>query len=231
MSNTYPPPPPPGGQDPDRSFDQPGGQQGGQTPPPPPPPAYGGPQQGGQMPPPPPAYGQDQGGYGAMPGAPMPSGPAAVATRPPAMENAVKLMRLGGLVSLLSLLTLFFSTGATREAIEKQLRDNDASVSQDTIDTAVSFSIGLGVVFALFGVALWFWMASANGKGRSWARIVATVFFAIQVLSFLYSFTQSQPVITRLFGVIMLAIGAGAIYFMYRPESSQFYQARSRPQY
>lgn len=211
MSNTFPPPPPPGGQDP---------QQPQGAPPP----------QGGQAPPPPPpAYGdQQQGGYGAMPGAPVPTGPVAAATRPPAMENAVKLMRLGGLLSLLSLLTLFFTTGSVRDAVEETA---PAGSTQAEIDAAVSLSIGFAVVFALFGVALWFWMAAMNGKGKSWARVVATVFFGIQVVSFLFSFTQAQPIISRLISVIMVAIGAGAIYFMYRPESSQFYQASSRPQY
>jgi hypothetical protein len=230
MSNTYPPPPPPGGQDPQ----QPYGQQGGQTPPPPPP-GYGE-QPGGQVPPPPAyqqqgGYGQQQGGYGAMPGAPLPGAPAAPATRPPAMVNAVKLMRAGGLLSLLSLVLLFFTTGSMRDAVEKSLRDADATVSQDAIDAAVGVGIGFAVVFSLVGVALWFWMAAMNGKGRSWARVVATIFFAIQVLSFLFSFTQPQPILSRLVSLIMVAIGAGAIYFMYRPESSQYYQAMSRPQY
>ena len=232
MSNTYPPPPPPpGGQDPQ----QPYGQPGGQTPPPPPPPGYGE-QQESPIPPPPAypqqgGYAQPQGGYGAMPGAPMPGGPVVRPTRPPAMDNAVKLMRLGGLLSLLSLVLIFFTTGAMRDAITQSLEKSGQNVSQSTVDAAVAFAIGFGVVFGLIGVALWFWMAAMNGKGRSWARVVATIFFAIQLLQFLFSFTQAQPILSRLVSLVMVAIGAGAIYFMYRPESSQYYQAMSRPQY
>ncbi len=70
-----------------------------------------------------------------------------------------------------------------------------------------------------------------NGRGRSWARVVATIFFGLQVLSFLFNFTQPQPIISRLMAFLLVAIGAGAIYFMYRPESSQYYQAMSRPKY
>jgi len=33
------------------------------------------------------------------------------------------------------------------------------------------------VVFSLAWVALWLWMARANGRGRGWARIVSTVLF------------------------------------------------------
>lgn len=226
MSNTYPPPPPPGGQDPN----QPYGQPGGQTPPPPPPPSYGA-QPGGQVPPPP-AYGQQPGGYGAMPGAPMSGAPAAgPVTRPPAMDNAVKLMRLGGLVSLLSLFTVFLTTGSIRDAIEESAATSGTALDQTAIDAAVSVAIGFGIVFGLVGVALWFWMASANGKGRNWARVVASILFGLQLLSFLFSFTQAQPILSRVLSIVMLAIGAGAMYFMYRPESSQYYQAMSRPQY
>ena len=238
MSNTYPPPPPPGGQDP-----QPYGQQDGQTPPPPPPP-YGQ-QPGGSVPPPPaPAYGeqagyqqpgsygQQPGGYGQMPGAPMSGAPTAAAVaRPPAMDNAVKLMRLGGIMSLVSVLLLFFTTGATRDAIEKSIEETGKAVDQTTVDAAVAFTIGLGVFSGLIGVALWFWMAAMNGKGRSWARIVATIFFAIQVLTGVYSLLTAGAILSKLVALIMLVIGAGAIWFMYRPESSQFYQSRSRPQY
>jgi len=39
------------------------------------------------------------------------------------------------------------------------------------------------VVFGLAGVALWVWMARANGRGRSWARVVAMVLFGLATLT------------------------------------------------
>jgi len=39
------------------------------------------------------------------------------------------------------------------------------------------------VVFNLAWVALWLWMARANGRGRNWARIVSTVLFGWLTLS------------------------------------------------
>jgi len=54
------------------------------------------------------------------------------------------------------------------------------------------------VVFSLAWVALWLWMARANGRGRSWARIVSTVLFGWLTL---------DRVFELLFGVIHSLFG------------------------
>ena len=38
------------------------------------------------------------------------------------------------------------------------------------------------VVVGLIGIALWIWMAQMNKRGRNWARITSTVFFALDTL-------------------------------------------------
>lgn len=199
-------------------------EQGGM--PPPPPPAYG--NQGaypqGQAPVPP-AYG----GMNAMPG----SGytPPAPMARPSAMDTAVKLMQAGGVLSILSLLATFLMMDTLRDEVTKQMKENDAGVSQSTIDAAVNVGLGVGILFGLLGAGLWFWMASANGKGKSWARIVATVFFVISLLSFLFSFTQTQPLISRVLSVLSILIGAAAMAMMWKKESSAYYNSMSAPKY
>ena len=34
----------------------------------------------------------------------------------------------------------------------------------------------------MIGIALWLWMARANGQGRNWARILSTVLFGVATL-------------------------------------------------
>lgn len=211
MSSNFPPPPPPGGaEDPS--------QQGGSPPPPPPAPAYG---QGSADAPQ---------GYGAPP--PIPGGgysaPVAV-QRPPAMDKAVKLMQAGGIWQLVSLLLVFVSKGEIRTAVEESAAETDPSMTQSKIDAAVNAIVVTGIVFGLLGVALWFWMASVNGKGRSWGRIVATVLFAISLLSTLYSLFTPGAALSKVAAFVGFLIGAGAIYFMYQKESSDYYRAGSAP--
>lgn len=188
--------------------------------PPPPPPADGnaGPF-GGHMP----AAPQ----YGGMPSySPVPSGPV---TRPKSMDLAVRLMQAGGVLSLLSLVSVFLMQDSLKETVAKQMRDADASVTQSQIDAAITLGLALGVVMGLIGAGLWFWMAAANGKGRSWARVLATVFFAISLLLTVLSFGSAQSALSRILGLVSLAIGAAAIFFMYQKESTAYYNAVSGP--
>jgi len=189
--------------------------------PPPPPPGYGnaGPF-GGHMPAAP-QYGDAMPSY-----SPTPSGPV---TRPKSMDLAVRLMQAGGALSILSLLSVFFMQGSLKESVAKQMRDADPSVTQSTIDAAITVGLAIGVVIGLIGAGLWFWMAAANGKGRSWARILATVFFAISLLMTVLSFGSAQSALSRILGLVSLAIGAAAIFFMYQKESTAYYNAVSGP--
>lgn len=201
---------------------------------PPTPPSYG-----DVPPPPPPAYNNPGGGgfTGGMPAAPqygqMPgySGggytPGPPPARPKSLDLAVKLMQAGGLLSLLNILSVFLFKDQIREAAQDSL-DRNPTPDVD-LDTVVNISIGFAVVFGLLGTLLWFWMASANGKGKSWARIFGSVLFGISLLSAAFSFTQPQPGLARILGLIGLAIGAGATYFMWQKDSTAYYNAMSAP--
>jgi hypothetical protein len=189
------------------------------TPPPPPP----GPDEGRGNP-----YGQ--GDYGQMPGMPAPGyqqpGPA---TRPPAMDQAVMLMKVGAGLSLLGLLLTLVNRGAIRDAVEKASEDAATPMTAEQIDSAVTLGVFGGIIIGLIGVGLWLWMASANGKGKSWARILATIFFALSVLGLLGSFAQDQPAISRILQLVQVLLGAYIIFLLYKKESTAFYQASSAP--
>ncbi|MBA3309042.1 MAG: hypothetical protein H0U28_03145, partial [Nocardioidaceae bacterium] len=84
------------------------------------------------------------------------------------------------------------------------------------------------IVFGLIGVGLWLWMAWANGKGRKWARVVATVFGVINVLSFLFVITAGSATTPSLIvSVLSVLVGVAALFYLYRPDASQFYSAAS----
>lgn len=214
-----PPQPPQQGEGPQQGYGQQSQQEGyGQQPPPQ---GYGQqpPQEGyGQQPPPQ--------GYGAMP---QQSGgwdqrPAAPAERPQTLTTAVRLMQAGGVLALLSLLTIFFMQDEMRTIAEQTAQDAGTAVDVDAI---VSLAVTVALVFGLIGAGLWFLMAHLNGKGKSWARIVATALFGISLLFFVLGLSQPTPGISRILGIVNILIGAGAVYFMYRKESSAYYNAVS----
>jgi len=184
---------------------------------------------GSTPPPPPPGEGEGPGQFQGMQGMPSyESAPAAAPVeRPASIAQAVKLMYVGAALSLLGIIVFFLEKDAIRDMVQKSTAGK--TMTADKLDAAVTLAMVSAIVAGLIGVALWLWMASANGKGRKWARIVATVFFAFSVLNFLGSFLQPTPALSRILGIVMLALGAYILYLLYRPESSQYYEAQSAP--
>lgn len=207
MSN-QPPQNPQGGQ-PGGQYPQ-GGQPGGQYP-------QGG-QPGGY-----PGAPQGPGGYGA---APQMSGGGMQAPvdmpKPKSIDLAVKLMYVGAALSLLGILASFLMKGA----IEDQVRDAGTVASED-IDTAVNGALIMGVVAGLIGIGLWVLMAVTNGAGKSWARIVATVLGALNILFTLIGFTQPSPMATKLVNLVSVVLAAAILFFLWKPESTAYYNAKS----
>ncbi len=90
------------------------------------------------------------------------------------------------------------------------------------------------IVFGLVVMALWLWMARANGQGRNWARILSTVLFGLATLQLRGDFTQ--PVSHAGFGAAVLhdggaalfvaawLVGAAAVWLLWRPASSAFFK-------
>jgi hypothetical protein len=103
-----------------------------------------------------------------------------------------------------------------------------------TSSQARPFVITAWIAFGLVAIALWLWLARANGQGRNWARILSTVLFGLATLQLPGAFTQ--PVshagsgatalyygTTALFAAAWLA-GAAAVWLLWRPASSTFFK-------
>jgi hypothetical protein len=94
--------------------------------------------------------------------------------------------------------------------------------------------ITVWIVFGLVVVALWLWMARANGEGRNWARILSMVLFGLAALQLSGGFTQ--PVSPAGFGATVLyyggtalvaaawLVGAAAVWLLWRPASRTFFK-------
>ncbi len=90
------------------------------------------------------------------------------------------------------------------------------------------------ILGALIATGLWLWMARANKGGRSWARIIATVFFAILTaveLAGLISFLKGPRYFT-VFNTLALSFlavywltGLSAVVLLWQRSSSDYYTA------
>ena len=139
---------------------------------------------------------------------------------PPAVLNAVKLMYVGAAVSTVSLVISLISIGGTKAAIRKQ-RPSLTVAQVNQLDT---FIIALALISGLVGVALWLWMARANGQGRNWARIVSSGLFFLATLDLYGVLSQPKTLLGLVFPVLTWLVGLGATILLWRKESTAFFK-------
>lgn len=154
---------------------------------------------------------------GQQPMAPVPADP------PQTVRRAVNLMYAGAALSAIEIIIGLFTVGSLKSAIRSQYPNYSAS----QIHTAQVAALTVAVVVGLLGVGLWIWMARANLAGRTWARIVATVLFAINTIDLLAAIVQPHSVVSLVLAVLVWLVGLGAIFMLWQRESSAYFQARS----
>jgi len=141
---------------------------------------------------------------------------------PPSVLNAVKLMYAGAALSAVSLIISLADIGGTKDAISKAR----PSLTATQVNQLNTFIITLAIISGVLGIALWLWMARANGQGRNWARILSTVLFGLATLDLFGVLSQPKTVLGLIFPLLTWLIGGGAVFFLWRRESSEFFKPR-----
>lgn len=141
---------------------------------------------------------------------------------PPSVLNAVKLMYAGAVVSGIQSITPLATIGGWRSAIHHRYPHFTAA-HVHSIEVATITGL---VISALIGVGLWVLVARLNLSGRHWARILASVLFGINTLELVTTFTRPSTILGLVFAVALWVVGLGAIVFLWRRESSAFFQSR-----
>jgi hypothetical protein len=141
---------------------------------------------------------------------------------PQAVLNAVKLMYVGAAVSTVSLIISLATIGGTKDAIRKAR----PSLTAAQVNQLNTFIIALSVVIGLIGVALWLWMARANGQGKNWARVLSSVLFGFATLDLFGVLSQPKTALGLIFPVLTWLVGLGAIVLLWRKESTDFFKPR-----
>jgi len=83
--------------------------------------------------------------------------------------------------------------------------------------------ITLVIVVGLVVIALWLWMARANGQGRNWARILSTVLFGLATPELIGNNGVAQVFCAALTWLTGLA----AVWLLWRPASSAFFKPQA----
>jgi hypothetical protein len=164
--------------------------------------------------------------YQPYPSSGQPAGPL----RPPAptpVRSAVKLMYAGAAASAVYLI---MGLVVIIVDVKAAARGRFWGVSV-TAPHARPILITAWIVVGLIGIALWLWMARANGQGRNWARVLSTVLFVLATLQ-LFSDLQHvvspagtiEPVLGLLGAMLGWLPGLSAVWLLWRPASSAFFK-------
>jgi hypothetical protein len=160
----------------------------------------------------PPAPTPPQVPYGSARPAPTPS---------PSILTAVKLMYAGAALSAISFLTSLL----TQESVRDQIAEANPDYTEEQLDTTVAFGVAFAVVIGLIAILLWVWMAEANRRGKSWARVVATVLGALNIVFTVVGLLLGQSSgLVVVFSLVSAALAAVILYLLYRPDSNVYYE-------
>jgi hypothetical protein len=172
-----------------------------------------------------------------QPAKPGRTGPADLAGPPAPLHRAVRLMQAGAVVSTLSLIFTVIGSFSLKHnmmtANVQKLQDHQVTASQ--ISKTATGLIIYTIIIGLASIGLWLWMARMNEAGRRWARITASVFFALWSL-YTYSVlgelhggvTVTATLIVSLILILALwVIGAVTVFYLWRPASTAYFKAQS----
>ena len=151
-----------------------------------------------------------------------PEAEPARAEPPASVRNAVRLMYAGAALSAIVVIVSLLTIGSLKANILSHYPHYTAA----QVHTAEVAGVITSIIGGLLAIGLWLWMARANGRGRSWARIVAAVFFGINALDLIASFTRVHAVGTLIVGILVWLVGLGAIVFLFSKESGAYFAAQ-----
>ena len=146
-------------------------------------------------------------------------GQSAEPLRPPApapVLTAVKLMYAGAAVSAVNLIISLAVIGGLKAYHGRFLGHSLTAAQVSHLNTVIIAAVVTGLVV----IALWLWMARANGQGRNWARIVSTVLFGLATLELIGTHDVGQV----LLAVLTWLTGLAAVWLLWRPASSAFFK-------
>jgi hypothetical protein len=150
--------------------------------------------------------------------------------RPQSVKYAVWAMYVGAALSAISAILELALSSRIKNAIRTALikanataaREGKKQLTATQIHDLESAVVVLSVAVLLIGVALWLWMAWANNRGRSWARVVASVLFALNTLYLILVVSRAGS--STLFVGLGWLAGLVAMIMLWRRDSTAFFK-------
>jgi hypothetical protein len=136
---------------------------------------------------------------------------------PASMVNALRLMYAGAGIAVVLGVTIALTTHS------RTLHMGDPASG-----TYKAGYVTGGAITGLIAAGLWLWMAWANKRRRSWARILSTVLFGVLTL-YAAAALVALPAAPKIAVILEWAAGLAAVVFLWQRQSSHYYKTVSQP--
>lgn len=138
---------------------------------------------------------------------------------PRSVMLAVRIMYAGAALTAIGLVisVVAVATG------EKALRASHKHATLAQLHATQSFLITVAIVSGLIEIGAWLFMARANRGGLRWARIAASVLFALSTWNLISHIIGAATVTNLAFTALMWLVGAGAVFFLWQKDSSAYF--------
>jgi hypothetical protein len=156
-----------------------------------------------------------------------PKDAVAVTDRPRHVSVATILMYVGAVLAVPALVKLLVTPrGELEQQARESLKRTKQAVNPANVDGWISNLTMLAIVTTILSVVLWIGMALLVSRGKGWARSIATVLAAANVmLTVLNIMSGAAPSVVEWLSVL---VGISAAGLLWTPQSRQWFASRNR---
>ena len=140
---------------------------------------------------------------------------------PSTVANAVKVMYVGAVASIIGIVIEILTISATKSAIER--RSPKLTVSQ--VNASQHALIAGFIIGGLIAAAAWILVARNCQGGKNWARITGTVLFAISTIDTIVGVTAPLATAAKIWGAVVWLVGLAAVVLLWQRPSTAFFAA------
>jgi len=154
----------------------------------------------------------------------LPAGLHLGLSRPPrGVRDAVRLMCAGAVLTVASVVIVLVTLGGVRWAAAYDIEARQWPFVMLT-------QVGFWLVSAPIGAGLWLCLASANGRGYSWARPAFVAFFCVLTVVPLFGLGDDALPYTWadvIAATVLWLVALGAVLLIFSQTASAYYQRRA----
>ena len=140
---------------------------------------------------------------------------------PPSMRTAVRAMYAGAASSAVGIVVDILTVSSTKNEIARHSKHMTAS----QLSSAEHVLVAAFIVGGVIGAAAWVFMAQSCKGGKPWARIVATVLFALATVDTLAGIGAPVATAVKGYAGVVWLIGLAAVVYLWRGTSSAYFGA------